>query len=76
MLLQPPAPIVVDVVQQPPITPEIGMGDVVLGAVGITGLIMGLALVAGLIVGVVIIWAKKRREESDPVGSDHARVRI
>ena len=76
MLQQPPAPIVVNVVEQPPITPEIGMGDVVLGAVGITGLIMGLALVAGLLVGVLIIWAKKRREGSDQGESDHARLRI
>jgi hypothetical protein len=56
------APIVVDVVKQPPVAQEITMGDVVLGAVGLTGVIMILALTVGLVVGAVFIILKRRRE--------------
>ena len=47
MSLQGPGAIVVDVIRQPPVTRELGMGDVVLGAVGLTGAIMIGALVTG-----------------------------
>lgn len=70
-------PIVVDVVKQPPITPEISMADVVLGAVGLTGLIMILALLAGLLVGAGFIWFKRSRDASAaPTDPGHARLRI
>lgn len=62
---QPQPPIVVDVVKQPPITPEIGMGDVVLGAVGLTGALMIGALVTGLLSGAVLVWFKKARESRE-----------
>ena len=45
-----PGAIVVDVIKQPPITRELGMADVVLGAVGLTGAIMIGAVVTGLAV--------------------------
>jgi hypothetical protein len=54
------APIVVDVIKQPPVEPEITMGDVVLNAVGLTGTIMILALLAGLLMGAVFIWRRQR----------------
>ena len=65
-MLQPQPPIVVDVIRQPPITPEISMGEVVLNAVGLTGVIMLAALVAGLAIGGVLVWLKMRREAADP----------
>ena len=75
MLLQ--EPIVVDVIKQPPITQEITMGDVVLGAVGLTGVIMLLALLAGLLVGGLIIWVKRRADaEKPPTDPGHATLRI
>jgi hypothetical protein len=75
-MLQQQPPIVVDVVKQPPVAPEITMGDVVLGAVGLTGAIMIAALVAGLLVGAVIIWVKRRRDASaPPTDPGHARLR-
>lgn len=64
MILQ-QKPIVVDVSKQPPITPEIGMADVVLGALGLTGVIMLAALVAGLIAGGFFILHKRKRDRSD-----------
>ena len=71
-MLQPPSPIVVDVFKQPPITPEIGMGDVVLGAVGLTGVIMLSALVVGLLVGGAFVWVKKMRAAAEPpAGAGH-----
>jgi len=73
---QPPQPIVVDVIKQPPITPEIGMADVVLAAVGLTGVIMLAAALAGLIVGGIFIWRHKRRDLiAPPTDPGHARLR-
>jgi hypothetical protein len=71
------APIVVDVVRQPPVTPEITYPQVIVGAVGVAGGIMLLAALAGLLMGAVIIALKKRGEAaSGPVDSGHARLRI
>jgi hypothetical protein len=67
MLLHQQPPIVVDVVKQPPVAPEITMGDVVLGAIGLTGVIILCALVVGLLVGAVFIAIKRRREADESV---------
>jgi hypothetical protein len=76
MLLQQQPPIVVDVVKQPPVAPEITMGDVVLGAIGLTGVIMICALVAGLVVGGLFIWVKRMRDASaPPTDPGHSRLR-
>ncbi len=73
----PTDPIVVEVIKQPPITPELTMGDVVLGAVGFTGAVMIAAAVAGLLAGALFIWFRRRRNQAieftDP---GHARFRI
>ena len=61
-MLQGPGAIVVDVIRQPPITRELGMGDVVLGAVGLTGAIMIGALVTGLVIGIVVVGTKMMRD--------------
>jgi hypothetical protein len=70
-------PIVVEVSKQPPVTPEITMGEVILSAVGLTGAIMLAAAAAGLIVGALVIWIKRRRDaKAPPTDSGHARLRI
>ena len=74
MLQQPP--IVVDVIKQPPITEEITMADVVLGAIGLTGIIMLSALVAGAIAGALFIWIRRTRDDAaPPTDPGHARLR-
>ena len=56
--MQGPGAIVVDVIRQPPVTRELGMGDVVLGAVGLTGAIMIGAVVTGLVIGIAVVGSK------------------
>ena len=71
-----PGPIIVETVRQPPITREITMGDVVLGAVGFVGLVMIAAAVAGLLVGVVVVLRKRARDKgAGPTDPGHARLR-
>jgi hypothetical protein len=75
-----PAPpagaIIIQTVRQPPITREITMGDVVLGAVGLVGLIMIAAALAGLLVGLVVVVRKRLRDrEAGPTDPGHARLR-
>jgi len=73
------SPVVYDVVQQPPVTPEITYPAIIVGAMGTAGLIMVLAALAGLLTGAVIIFLKKRAEAaagSGPADTGHARLRI
>ena len=72
MTVQPQAPIVVDTVNQPLITPEIGMAEVVLSAAGI---IMALALLGGLLIGACIILLRKSRLSSEVMASERLRWR-
>jgi hypothetical protein len=70
-------PIVVEVVKQPPVTPEITMGEVILSAVGLTGAIMLAAILTGLLVGAVIVYRKRRADAvAPPTDPGHARLRI
>ena len=76
LLFQQPGPIIVETVRQPPITREITMGDVVLGAVGFVGAIMIAALVAGLVIGIVVVMIKRSRDASaGPTDPGHAKLR-
>jgi len=69
-------PIIVQTVRQPPITREITMGDVVLGAVGFVGVVMIAAAVAGLLIGIVVVIAKRSRDRAaGPTDPGHARLR-
>ena len=61
-MLQGPGAIVVDVIRQPPVTRELGMGVVVLGAVCLTGAIMIGAVVTGLVIGVAVVATKMMRD--------------
>jgi hypothetical protein len=68
--------IIVQTIRQPPITREITMGDVVLGAVGFVGLVMIAAAVAGLLVGLVVVIRKRLRDRAaGPTDPGHARLR-
>jgi hypothetical protein len=70
-------PIVVEVIKQPPVTPELTMGDVILSAVGLVGAIMLAAILAGLLVGAVIIYRKRRADAiAPPTDPGHAKLRI
>ena len=71
-----PGPIIVETVRQPPVTREITMGDVVLGAVGVVGVVMIAAAVAGLTVGVVVVLMKRSRDRAaGPTDPGHAKLR-
>jgi hypothetical protein len=71
------APIVVDVVKQPPLTEEITMADVIVSAFGLTGVIMLSALLAGVIVGAIFIWIKRVRDAAaPPTDPGHSQLRI
>jgi hypothetical protein len=69
-------PIVVDVIKQPPITPEISYGSVLLSAVGVIGVVLLAGIVVGLIVGATIVWRKRRHEATDPVDHSHVKLHI
>ncbi len=70
-------PHVIDIVKQPPVTPEITYPDVIIGAVGVTVIIMVLAALAGLLAGAIIIYFKKRGEaRSSSSDTGHARLNI
>jgi hypothetical protein len=76
MLFQLQNPIVVEVVKQPPVTPEISYGSVLLSAIGVVGVLVLAGIVVGLTIGAVIIWRKKKHEATDPVDHSHVRLRL
>jgi len=75
-MLQPSNPIVVDVIKQPPITPEISSGSVLLSAVGVIGVVLAAGILVGLAIGAVIIWRKRKREATDPVDHTHVTLHL
>lgn len=75
LLLQQPGPIIIEMVRQPPITQEITIGDVVLGAVGFVGVVMIAAVIAGLLVGFVVVMIKRSRDAAaGPTDPGHAKL--
>jgi hypothetical protein len=75
-MLQPQNPIVVEVVKQPPITPEISYGSVLLSAVGVVGVVIAAGILVGLVIGAVVIWRKKQREATEPVDHSHVTLHL
>jgi hypothetical protein len=76
LLFQQPGPIIIETVRQPPITREITMGDVVVGAVGFVGAIMIAATVAGLLLGIVVVMIKRSRDAAaGPTDPGHSKLR-
>jgi uncharacterized membrane protein YqhA len=77
LLLLQNAPIVVDVVKQPPATPSISYGSVLLSAVALVGVILLASLLVGVAVGGIFIFLKKRFNLwAPPTDPGHARLRI
>jgi hypothetical protein len=74
-MLQPDS-IVVEVVKQPPITPEISYGSVLASAVGVLGIIFAAGVIVGILVGVFVVWRKKRLEATEPVDHTHVKLRL
>ena len=71
------APIVVDVAKQPPPTPSISYGSVLLSAVVLVGVILAASAIVGVLVGGVFIYLKKRFNwGAPPTDPGHARLRI
>lgn len=69
-------PIVVEVVKQPPVTPEISYGGILASALGLVGIVLLAALVVGALVGGGIIWFTKRQAKTEASGPTHVRLRI
>jgi hypothetical protein len=77
LLLLQKAPIVVEVVKQPPPTPSISYGSVLLSAVALVGVILLASLIVGVVVGGIFIYLKKRFNLwAPPTDPGHARLRI
>ncbi len=76
LLQQPQQPIVVTVEAQPPPTPPISYGGMLLSAIGLVGVIVLTAFIVGGIIGAVIIWRKKRQDAVvPPIDPGHQRLR-
>ena len=75
-MFQPQNPILVEVVKQPPITPEISYGSVLLSALGVVGVLVLCGIIVGMIVGGTIIWRKRRREATESVDHSHVTLHI
>ena len=69
-------PIVVEVVKQPPITPEISYGSVLLSAVGVIGILFFGGILVGVLLGCAIVWRKRKHEATDPVDHSHIKLRL
>ena len=65
LLQSPQQPIVVNVDPQPPLTPPISYGGMLLSALGLVGIIVVTAFVVGGLIGAVIIWRKKRQDAAE-----------
>lgn len=72
------APIVVDVIRQPEVTPAISYGGVLLSAVTMVGLILLAAVAVGMLVGGVFIFFRKRSDarSQTPPEPTHVRLQI
>lgn len=70
------SPIIVEVVKQPPVTPEISYGSVLASAVGLVGVILLAALAVGLVIGGGVVWFKRRHPGASPSESTHVKLRI
>jgi hypothetical protein len=63
-------PIIVEVAKQPPPTPEISYGSVLLSGVELVGAILLASAIVGLVVGGVFILIKRHRAASAPTDPD------
>ena len=76
MFLQPPPPIVVEVIKQPEAARDISL-DFVLTMFATAGVILLVAAVGGLIAGAIFIGIRRMRDAATPpTDSSHVRLRI
>jgi hypothetical protein len=68
LLQQPQQPIVVHVDPQPPITPPISYGGMLLSALGLVGVIVVAAFIVGGVIGALIIWRRRRQVAAEDPG--------
>jgi hypothetical protein len=66
LLLLQQQPILVPIEPQPPVTPSISYGGMLLSALGLVGVIVLAAFIVGGLMGAVIIWRKKREDAAAP----------
>ena len=74
--LQEPKPLIIQTVRQPPITQEITMGDVVIGAANLVGTVIAVAAAAGLVIGLAVVIRKRIEDKkAGPTAPGHSRLR-
>ena len=66
LLLLQQQPILVPIEPQPPVTPSISYGGMLLSALGLVGVIVLAAFIVGGLMGAVIIWRKRREDAAAP----------
>jgi ABC-type phosphate transport system permease subunit len=73
---QPLTPIIIKVVPAP--TPEVGVGDILLGSLGLTGLIVVVSFILGVVLGGLLIAHSRRRasRRRDNDDSDATRLNL
>ena len=74
-MFQQAPPIVVDVVKQPPVTPDISVNSV-LSIFALAGVVVLAAAISSLVVAGLIVLVKRWREASAPSGPTHTRLEI
>ena len=67
-------PIIVDVLKQPTITPDISV-NVVLGMFQVAGVFLLAAGIGSLLAGAVLVWIRRRRDAS-ATSADSSHVRL
>ena len=75
MLLLQQAPIVVDVIKQPPPAKDIGI-DVILGMFQMAGVVLLAAAVGGVIVGLIFIGIRRMRDASAATEPENENLRL
>ena len=73
---QPLTPIIIKVVPAP--TPEVGVGDILIGSLGLTGVIVVSSCILGVVLGGLLVAYSRRRAErrTDNDDSDATRLNL
>jgi len=71
---QPLTPIIIKVVPAP--TPEVGVGDILLGSLGLTGVIVVLSFMIGVVLGGLLIAYSRRRANRRRDNDDSDATRL
>jgi hypothetical protein len=74
-LLQPPPPVIVDVIKQPEPARDISI-DYVLTMFATAGVVLLVAAIGGLIAGAIFIALRRLRDASAPASTDSSHVKL